>query len=167
MSEYEALRRYAGFMARFTAVPVAIVWLEGRTPALFTTNARARDRVASDGGRLESLCASLMRAGKLVSVENARSSSDPIADAVAPLGTALLSYPVRLGGAVAGCVAVIDDLSRGWFSDDVASIMEIADAVSTHVSLRLRMDEAHAAFAQLEREHDALVKRIAKAGVSR
>lgn len=166
-TEYETLRRYASFMARFAAVPVAIVWLEGRTPALYTNNARARDRVASDGGRLESLCAALMRANKLVSVENARSSSDPIAEAVVPVGTALLSYPVKIDGTVVGCVAVVDDLSRGWFSDDVSAIMEIAEAVSTHVSLQAGIEQAQAAYAQLEQEHASLLKRIATSGARR
>lgn len=136
-SPNDPLMRYAGLLARLSVTPLVVIWLKDREPVVYAGLHSARKRILDSGDTLDRLGASVVCQKRLVRIDDARKEDDrTVADLMDGLGAAMLAYPVMHAGRRAGCVMVIDDVARTWFSVDEHAVIEIAAEVSIELEYR-------------------------------
>lgn len=133
----DPLMRYAGLLARLSATPLVVIWLKDNEPVVFAGLHSARKRVSNGVDTLDQLGEAVLAQRRLVRIDDVRKEADrTIADLLDGLGAAILAYPVMHQGRRAGCVMVIDDVARTWFSVDEHAVIEISAEVSLELDQR-------------------------------
>ncbi|WZO99264.1 PAS domain-containing protein [Isosphaeraceae bacterium EP7] len=140
----ESFDRLTRLASKFLNAPVALVSLVDADRQFFKSCVGLPQPWASrrETPLSHSFCRHIVESGEPLVIEDARPHPLVATNlAIGDLGViAYLGAPIRVGGHVLGALCVIDGKPRTWADQDVETLVELAEVVSSEI--RLRADRA-------------------------
>lgn len=157
------MERLVGLIAKSVTAPAALIALLGDDRRSFYAGQMRRDWFSHDSGALIR-CGLMQRtldAGGTLSVDDLGGVDDVVLRSAAVelnIGSIASATFSRTDGSMGGLICVLDDASRSWSTEDVATLAEFGNLAGTELQLRQLLSDREVREQRLRHEsvHDPL-----------